>query len=245
MKMSAKLAAVIVFVIAIVLLSVISFVLLEETDYFWVTYGFTLAAVSLLFGVILYYLSDKERSLKEFPANAPYAYMAIQYIVIEVVLAAAFGIIGGLMGLKIIYYICAELVLALIYGIRIVLAIGAKSAVIGLETKVAVKTQNWKLLASDVQAIQAKVGLLAPEIRTELSGLLNRLLEAVRFSDPMSIESFSVLESQISQDVSAIGLEVEKLKSGEVIDTNPVKSIINNVEKMIEDRNNRMKIYKE
>ena len=93
MKIKAKWVAAIVYAASIVLLSVILFILVEENDYFWVTYWFTFAAATVVFAVIFYYLSDAKRTFKEFPANAPYAYVALQYLVAEVVLAAGMWLI--------------------------------------------------------------------------------------------------------------------------------------------------------
>lgn len=244
MKITAKLIATIVFVITVVLLSVIAFLLLEETDYFWVTYAFTLAAALLFFTVIFYYLSDKNRTIREFPANAPYAYIAIQYIVIEVILAAAFCLIGGLIGLDIIYYVCAELVLALVFGIRMVLAFGAKTAVMGVEYSARANTQSWQMIAADIQATQAKSEALPVEIRTEVSQTLRSLYEAIRYSDPVSYDSLSVIENQIRQGIANTGDEVDRLLNGQSNDMSKIKTAVNAVERLIEDRNNRAKILK-
>lgn len=244
MKASAKLIATVVFVIAAVLLSIIAFLLLEETDYFWVTYAFTLAAASLLFAVALYYLSDKNRTFREFPANAPYAYVAIQYAVAEAILAAAFCLIGGLTGLKIIYFVCAELVLALVFGIRIVLAFGAKAAVMDVENTARKNTQSWGMIAADVRAIQSRSEALPLETRAEVSRILHRLFEAVRYSDPVSDNSLSVIESQMRQGIANIGEEIDRLLNGQYADTDKTKAAANAVERLIEDRNNRVKILK-
>lgn len=244
MKNKAQLLTTVVFGIALVVLSAIAFWLLNETAYFWVTYAFTLVAGGLLYGVLMYYLSDGKRTMREFPANAPYAYIAIQYAVIEIVLAAVFCLISGT-GLSVIYFICAELILALVYGIRIVIALGAKQAAMQPEHTAKIKTKSWQMVAADVQSIQQRTGMISsPELRAGIEKALQRLCDAVRYSDPMSDDSVAVLEGQIREGISAVGSELDRVIASQDTDAGAVLAGIDKVERLIEDRNNRVKILK-
>ena len=244
MKINAKLTAAIVFIITVTVLSVIAFLLLEETDYFWVTYSFTLVAAIVFFLVLVYYLRDKKRTFKEFPANAPYAYVAIQYIIFEVILAAVFCLFGGLAGLDIIYFVSAEIILALIFGIRMVLAFGAKKMVMDVENTASVKTKNWQMYTSDMQAAYSSVQRFPETIRNEASKILSKAFEAVRYADPVSNPSLSALESRIQKGISDIGEEAERLATGKSSDIGKLRNSVIELEKLIEERNSRMKTLK-
>lgn len=240
MRIKAKWVAALVYAAAVVLLSGIAFALIKETDYFWVTYGFTLAAASVLFGVIFYYLSDADRTFKQFPANAPYAYVAIQYLIAEVVLAAALWLICAATGLKLKYFISAELVLALVFGIRLVLAFGAKKYVVEGEAANEERYQTWRSLAGDIQALQRQ----AEALSTATQAALRRLYEAARYSDPIGRAETAALDTQIRDAISALRYELGQPDAAQPAAAERIAQIAARAERLIEERNDRLKTAK-
>jgi len=243
MKNKAQWITTMVFFLVVVVVSLVAFWLLKETAYFWITYLFTLLAGSVLFVVLLYYLNDGKRTMREFPANAPYAYIALQYGAIEIGMAAVFCVIG-ITGLSTAYFICAEILLALVYGVRMVAAFGAKQAVLHPERAAKIKTANWQMVAADVQAMQGKAGAMPSGIRTEIEKALQKLYDAVRYSDPMSEESVAVIERQIREKIASVGLKLERLATGEDADASAALAEMDAIERFVEERNNRIKINK-
>jgi len=243
MKISAKWVAAIVYVVAVVIVSAVMFLLINETDYFWVTYFFTLAAATLLFALFFHFMGDKNRTFREFPANAPYAYIAIQYLVIEVMLAVVFCIFGAF-GLRIRFFISAELILALVYGIRLVVAIGAKKEVIGLESDAGVKSKNWQMVAVSVQAIKTKAEGLKEDVRSGAVKILNKLYEDIRYSDPISNGNVSIIETQIHGGIAAVENEIDRLLAGQSNDLGGLNAAAASVGRLLEERNSNLKANK-
>ena len=206
MRMKPKWFAAIVYVLSAAILSAVLFVLVPSpSEYFLAAYAFTLLAATVLFGMIFYYLSDGKRSFREFPANAPYGYIAIQYLIFECVVAAGMWLLGALAGLPIKYFYAAETVLAVIFGVRFAVAFGAKSYVAGGEEKRAADAGKWRALTAELQALSKLAYPNAPEAQA-----LKRLAEAARFSDPIGLNETAALDQQIEEAASAIRGELNR-----------------------------------
>lgn len=244
MKIKAKWIAAIVYVVSITLISIILFSLIEENDYFWVTYWFSLAALTVLFSVLFYYLSDAKRTFKEFPANAPYAYVALQYLAAQAVLAAAMWVICSATGLKLKYFISAELVLALVFGIRLVLAFGSKRYVTEGERTADAKYQGWQALASEIGALRSKAESLPQGMRIPAAGALDRLHEAVRYADPVGTPEVASLEQQIHDALSALRYELGQNAVDPAQSLETLLRISDNMERLIRERESKLKIQK-
>lgn len=244
MKIKAKWVAAIVYAVSAALLSVILFVLVEENDLFWITYWFTLAAATVVFAVIFYYLSDAKRTFKEFPANAPYAYVALQYLVAQAVLAAGMWLICSATGLKLKYFISAELVLALVFGIRLVLAFGTKKYVVESEKTADAKYQGWQSLTMELKALQTKADSLPQEARVPAAAALNRLFEALRYSDPVGSPEVAALEEQVRDAVGALRYELGQFDYDAAQSLKRVLRLAENAERLVAERGSRLKIQK-
>ncbi len=242
MKIKAKWIAAIVYAVSVVLVSGILFSLIEENDYFWVTYAFTLVALSVVFAVIFYYLSDAKRTFKQFPANAPYAYVALQYLAAEAILAAAMWLICEATGLKLKYFVSAELVLALIFGIRLVLAFGSKKYVVDAEKSADVKYQGWQSLTTELKALQTRADLLPQGALA--SAAINHLYEAARYADPVGSPESAGLEVQIRDAVSALRYELGQLSAEDAQSIDRVLKVAQNTERLIAERDSALKIQK-
>lgn len=231
MRMKPKWFATIVYGASVAVLSAVLFLMrVSSSPYFLLAYGFTLLAATTLFGVIFYYLSDEKRSFREFPANAPYGYIAIQYLIIECVLAAAMWFIGGATQLPVKYFIAAEVVLAVIFGVRFAVAFGAKSYVAGGEQARAQDAGRWRALTAELQALQKQAAPGSPEAQS-----LKRLAEAVRFSDPIGLPETDALDAQIADAVAAIRRELNRAPGGKAGGQELAKAVARS-ERLLEER---------
>lgn len=231
MRMQPKWFATIVYLTTVAVLSALLFLLnVSRTSYFLLAYGFTLLAATTLFGVIFYYLSGGKRSFREFPANAPYGYIAIQYLIIECALAAAMWFIGGATNLPVKYFIAAEVVLAVIFGVRFALAFGAKRYTAGGEQARAQDAGRWRALTAELQALLRQA---APDSAEAQS--LKRLAEAVRFSDPIGLPETDALDAQISDAVTAIRREMDRAPGGKAGGQELTKAVLR-AQKLLDER---------
>ncbi|MEA5048571.1 MAG: hypothetical protein VB034_08200 [Eubacteriales bacterium] len=244
MKIKAKWIAAIVFAVSIILISIILFSLVEENDYFWVTYWFSLAALTVLFAVLFYYLSDAKRTFRQFPANAPYAYVALQYAAAQAILAAGMWVICSVTGLKLKYFVSAELLLMLVFGIRLVLAFGSKRYVTEGERTADEKYQGWQTLVSEAGALRTRAESLPQGMRIPVADALSRLYEAVRYADPAGTPEVADLEQQIRDTLSALRFEIGQNVADPMQNLDTLLRISNQAEGLIRERGDRLKIQK-
>ena len=116
--------------------------------------------------------------------------------------------------------------------IAITQAQAASSIVSDIDKKVKIQTFFIKSLTLDVDS------LLARASTQEISAELKKVYDAVRFSDPMSSDALSSVESQITIKVSELTDSVEKG------DVEEIKNLCKEIVILINDRNKRCKLLK-
>ena len=117
-------------------------------------------------------------------------------------------------------------------GISAALAQTASSVVSDIDVKVKNKTFFIRSLTVDTESLLARSQL--PEIRDEV----NKVYEAVRYSDPMSNEALAGVETQITLKVSELTDGVENS------DIELVKKTVREIVILINDRNRKCKLLK-
>ena len=117
-------------------------------------------------------------------------------------------------------------------GISAALAQTASSVVSDIDVKVKNKTFFIRSLTVDVESLLARSEL--PEIRDEI----NKVYEAVRYSDPMSNEALLGVETQITLKVSELTDGIEKS------DIELVKKAVREIVILLNDRNKKCKLLK-
>ena len=127
-------------------------------------------------------------------------------------------------------YIC--LLVVVFGGISAALAQTASSVVSDIDVKVKNKTFFIRSLTVDIESLLTRSEL--PEVRDEV----NKVYEAVRYSDPMSNEALSGVESQITLKVSELADGIEKA------DIELVKKMVREIVILLNDRNKKCKLLK-
>lgn len=117
-------------------------------------------------------------------------------------------------------------------GISAAMAQTASSVVSDIDTKVKNKTFFIRTLIVDIETLMARSKL--PEIREEV----DKVYEAVRYSDPMSNEALAGVETQITLKVSELTDGIEKN------DVELVKKAAREIVILINDRNKKCKLLK-
>ena len=117
-------------------------------------------------------------------------------------------------------------------GISAALAQTASSVVSDIDVKVKNKTFFIRSLTVDIESLLARSE--QPEIRDEV----NKVYEAVRYSDPMSNEALAGVEAQITLKVSELEDAIEKS------DIELVKKTVREMVILLNDRNKKCKLLK-
>lgn len=112
------------------------------------------------------------------------------------------------------------------------LAQTASSVVSDIDVKVKNKTFFIRSLTVDIESLLARSE--QPEIRDEV----NKVYEAVRYSDPMSNEALAGVEAQITLKVSELVDAIEKS------DIELVKKTVREIVILLNDRNKKCKLLK-
>ena len=209
--------------IVFALFNVIAFVIpTDKTATFWTAYAFSVVAFAVQIPLWKIALGKKD-SLKSKFLGIPVVHVGITYLIIQLIAFAVFMILPTL-PVWLAVVVCA-----------IILAISALCAIAGqaganeisrLEEKIKVKRAFIQFLQTDIEM------LVERETDAEIKAALSKLVEKVRFSDPMSHEMLSELESRISA-------KVEKMKTAA-----DKKALIAEVTTLLTERNKKCKILK-
>ena len=205
------------------LFNVIAFVIpSDKTETFWTAYAFTVVAFAVQIPLWKIALGKKD-TLKSKFLGIPVLHVGIAYLIIQLIAFATFMLLP-MLPVWLAIVVCS-----------IVLAIAALCAIAGqadaneinrIEEKIKVKRAFIQFLQIDIEV------LIEEETDVETKTSLKKLAEKVRFSDPMSHEMLSELESRITAKVEEMKTVADK------------KSIIKDVDLLLTERNKKCKILK-
>lgn len=185
----------IVIAILFVMLNVIAFAIpTEKTAVFWIGYVFTVIAF-VVAGFVWYMSIGKKQNLKSKLLGFSAAYISAVYLALQF---AAFIVF---MFASFVPTWCAVLICVLLLGISAVCMITTNAGtqmITDTESKIAVKRQFIKDLQIDVEMLAEK------ETDTDVKQKLTELAKKIRLSDPMSDDSVSDIENELSAKVAAI-----------------------------------------
>ena len=199
----------------------------KYTNGFWIGYAFITAAfIGQLFCT---YLAFKPGKVKELIYSS-------SFITISVAGLAIMLLVGGItmaipqipewLGILVCLFVLA------FTAIKVVKASSAVDAVEQIEQNVKTKTLFIRSLTADAQAVIAKAD--AEEIKAEA----NKVFEAIRYSDPMSDDVLSGIETQIENAFRSFKAAVA------ANDVEMAKSASKTVIELVEERNVKCKLIK-
>lgn len=222
MKKNTKLAYAVLGIVFI-LFNVIAFAVpTDKTITFWIAYAFTFVAFVLQIGIWNAAFKAAE-TLKSKFLGIPIIYVGIVYLVLQLIAFAVF-MIFPLIPSWIVVIACA-----LVLGISAICLISADVA--RDEVNRAEEKVNQKVFY--IRELQADVEMLAEqEQNSKIKTGLTKLAEKIRFSDPMSDEQLSDLDSKISTKVAELKTVSSKLE------------IITELNSLLDERNKNCKILK-
>ena len=197
------------------------------TGSFWVGYAFITIMFVAQLGIG--WITFKEENLTKLFYNVS----LIRISFIGMITMGVAGIICMLIPVLPVWVgIIICLIVLIIDGIALVSAQAAISTVEEIDKKIKVKTFFIKSLTVDVEMLKEKATI--PEIANELKPLY----DAVRYSDPMSDDALSSIESQITLLMSELSEGVEKA------DIDVVKKSIKSITVLLSERNKKCKLLK-
>lgn len=212
-----------VITLLLILFNVIAFVIpIEKNTTFWIIYAFS--DLSFIMQIPLWMISvRKNDTLKNKFLGGSLIYIGIFYLIIQLIFFIIFVVFPTLpVWLAII--LCS-----IIFALTIIFVIAGQTgtkAIKRIDEKIKIKHTFIQFLQTDIEM------LIENEKDNETKETLKKLAEKVRFSDPMSHEMLSELESIISSKVD----EMKNLSNK--------KDLIDEVDKLLIERNKKCKILK-
>jgi hypothetical protein len=183
-------------VIILILFNIFVFSLFgTEAPKFWPAYIFTTAAILIATGVIGYCVSKKNLTLRDTFLNWPLVYVSLGYATAQIILSF---VILSADGFSQTAANLTQSALLAVYAIQAVSAVFGRNVVEEIDTKQKQETFFIKTVTSDLESLLARAK--DPETKNKLQ----KLYDAARYSDPVSHESLSPLENNISGKVSAL-----------------------------------------
>ena len=205
------------------LISIIAFVVpTMKTATFWIAYVFT--AIAIVAQIVIWKNAlGKEDTLKSKFLGLPVVHIGIVYLVVQIVAFAVFTVV------PVLPIWSAVVACAVILGFSVIFMIAGEAGrgeIERVETKVQKKVFFIKELQADVEL------LIDRETDTEIRAALQQLAEKIRFSDPMSDDTLSKIESTIADRVAELKNESDKM------------AIIHELDLLLAERNKKCKILK-
>ena len=209
--------------IVFILFNVIAFVIpTDKTATFWTAYAFSV--VAFVIQILLWKIAfSKKDTLKSKSLGIPVIHVGIIYLIIQLIAFAVFMIF------PVLPTWLAVIVCATILAISALCAIAGKAGaneINRVEEKIKVKRAFIQFLQTDIEM------LVESENDSETKAALQKLAEKVRFSDPMSHEMLSELESRISDKVEEMKTAADKT------------TLIKEIDLLLLERNKKCKILK-
>ena len=197
------------------------------TGSFWVGYAFIMLMLVAQLGVG--WMVFKEENLTK-------VFYKISLLSISFSSMIIMGIVGMIcMAIPVIPVwlgVIACLLVFVFSGVSFVSAQAAVSAVEEIDKKVKVKTFFIKSLTVDVEMLKEKATL------SDIKNEIGRLYDVVRYSDPMSDDALTGIETQITLKMSDLSEAVGKS------DLDAVKKISKDVTLLVTERNKKCKLLK-
>lgn len=208
--------------------SVFAFVLpFNRGGMFWTGYGFSMAAILLMIGVVFYTLGREGLRSKVY--GWPLISLVWRYLIAQLITSLvemAFPSIPFQYGIVLNAILLGFCLIGLI-----AIDIG-KEEIECIDKKIKEKVFYIKSLQADVE------GIVRRSADETTKKLLNDLVEAIRYSDPMSSPQLKVIENKIEAKVAVL---MEDVSTSDFVS---IKSVCDELQQLITERNKKCKILK-
>lgn len=220
----------IIWALGLVIFNLVAFVVPSDTKFtpnFWSGYAFITIAFILELGVGFF--SVKEENLSKVFLNIPTVNFGFMTLIGIIIVGAITMLVPGIpewLGGILCFIVLAIGVAA------ILLSNVAAETVAAIDDKIKTKTFFIKALTIDVDT------LISQSPTAEIRAEVQKVYEAVRYSDPMSSDALASSESQITLKFNQLSDAV--LRN----DIASVKILANDMLILVKDRNNKCKLLK-
>lgn len=195
--------------------------------------GVAFTLISIVGGLgITYYSFSKGVNLKSKIYGFPIFRVGAIYSIVQICSGILIYIIGIFVNVPVWISAAVSVILLAFAAIGVIAADNVRDVIEQQERDDTVKTKAMTYFRLDIQGIVDMCG------DAELKKRLTNLNDTFKYSDPVSSEELSGIESEIKN-------EIEKLRSSINGDQSTAESIVSEIERLIADRNRRCKALKQ
>ena len=215
-----------IWIVSLLLFNVIAFVSpIEMNGGFWT--GYIFITLAFLGQLLCSRIAFRSPNAQKFFYN--FSLISISYISTLVMLA-----VGGLaMALPFVPIWLGVILCILVLGFSAIAIIGAlttSQTVSDIDAKIKTKTLFIKMLTADAETLMQKASSKERDIT-------KKVYEAIRYSDPVSIDALSMIESQIT-------LKFKEFENAVCIQSEKTESLGKELLILVSDRNTKCKLLK-
>lgn len=224
-----KLYGVAVLAIVMVVFNIIAFLLPETRGgTFWSGYAFTMAA--LLLQLLFFYLAfGKADNLKKTFLGLSIAQIGVTYLILQ----SIWGIVCLFVPtITPKFAVVVSVMLLGFYLISVILAMLGRDTVQKIDDKIKAKSLFIKSLIVDMEVLTAQTD------NSKIKPILEKLLETVKYSDPMSHEGLTEVEEKITNKYSELEVATKNTE------TTAVQAVCKDMDALFAERNKKCKLLK-
>jgi hypothetical protein len=218
-----KISAILIAAILAIVAS-LAFLVVEVTALFIAAYIFALLAIAVMLCGNLFLLNNT----RSYPWGAALPQTTATYLIFEFAVSLIAVILEQIAKVTVPakWFVIVQVVILAVFAIRLIMLNAGRVEIERVGDKVKANTFDWKMLIADVEALAAK----SPDVKP--------LLDAVKYSDPVTSPALAEYDGKIRDGVAALEQAVDGGNAERV------SELCATIQRQLKDRNNRAKLLK-
>ena len=210
----------------------------DKNMIFWIGFAVVLFSVALATATTIV---SNRKQISEFPVEISMVVFSTIYVAIVIAINILFGFIFKT---TVNIFISVHLIGITLYAIIIVLMFVTKNVVIKQNNQVNGKICEMQILIYEFEKIKTKLIDMQLESKKKALPLIDSLLDELRFSDFGLTVDVSDIDTRLRSMAEMLSAEVDNLVLIKSDDITSMEAIINDIKKVVKDRNMQIKLMK-
>lgn len=208
----------------------------DRNAVFWI--GFAMVLFSVALTTVTTIILNKKRS-SAFPVDISMAVFSVIYLIIVIAVNVLFGFIFKT---AVNIFISIHILCLALYSIIILLLFVTKISTVKQNNQVNKKISAMQIHIYELEKIKTKLIYLQIESQKKVLPLIDSLLDELRFSDFGLTVDVSDIDTKLRSMAEMLSAEVDYLISTKSEDIASLESIVNDIKKVVKDRNMQIKL---
>ncbi len=202
---------------------------------FWIGFVMMLSAVAIAASITI----ASNRRSSAFPQEISITVFSAIYVAIVIELNILFVFVFKV---TVNIFICIHLICMALYAVIVVLMSVTKNMVIRQNNQINDKISDMQILIYEFEKIKTKLIDMQFESRKKALPVIDSLLDELRFSNFGLIVDVSDIDARLRSMAEILSAEVDHLVLMKSDDMTNMESIINDIKKVVKDRNMQIRL---